>query len=112
MTFIRSYLKRRKQNMKIDNIFSSFQTLLSGVPQGSILGLVLFNIFLNDLLTVPKKSQLYNFADDNIISAVSKSADDLLITLKNESKLAVKWFRENNMFSDNLNSSFKSLFAA
>ena len=83
--------------MKIDNIFSSFQTLLSGIPQGSILGPILFNIFLNDLLTVLKKLQLYNFADDNAISAVSKSTDDLLITLKNESELAVKWFTENNM---------------
>ena len=78
--------------MKIDNIFSSFQTLLSEVPEGSILGTILFNIFFNDLLTVLKKSQLYN-----TISAVSKSLDDLLITLKNESELVVKWFRENNM---------------
>ena len=92
MTFIYSYLKRRKQNSKIDNIFSSFQTLLSEVPEGSILGTILFNIFFNDLLTVLKKSQLYN-----TISAVSKSLDDLLITLKKESELVVKWFRENNM---------------
>ena len=97
MTFIYSYLKRRKQSVKRDNIFSSFQTLLSGLPQRSILGPILFNIFRNNLLTVLKKSQLYNFADDNTISAVSKSTDDLLITLKNESELAVKWFRENNM---------------
>ena len=49
------YLNRRKQNMKIDNIFSSFQTLLSGVPQGSRLGTILFNVFLKNLLTVLKK---------------------------------------------------------
>ena len=97
MTFIYSYLKMRKQNVKIDNIFRSSQTLLSGVRQGSILGAILLNIFLNDLLTVLKTSQLYNFADDNTISAVSKSTDDLLITLKSESELAVKWLRENEM---------------
>ena len=56
-----------------------------------------FNIFLNYLLTLLKKSQLYSFADDNAISAVSKSADDLLTTLKNESEPAVKCFRKNNM---------------
>ena len=46
--------KSQKQNVKIDNIFSSFQTLLSGIPQGSMLGPIFFNIFLNDLLTVLK----------------------------------------------------------
>ena len=51
---------------------------------------MLFNISLNDLLTVPKILQLYIFADNNTISAVPKSTDDLLIILKIESELAVK----------------------
>ena len=96
-TFIYSYLKRRKQNVKIDDVFSSFQTLLSGVPQGSVLGPILFNIFLNDLLNVLTKSNLYNFADDNTISAKANNIEDLLKILQEESELAVKWFRDNNM---------------
>ena len=55
------------------------------------------NIYLNVLLTVLRKPILDNFADDNTISVASKSANDLLITLKNESELAVKGFRENNV---------------
>ena len=96
-TFVYSYLKRRKQNVKIDDICSSFQTLLSGVPQGSVLGPILFNIFLNDLLNVLTKSQLYNFADDNTISAKASKVEDLIKILQSESELAVKWFRDNNM---------------
>ena len=64
--------------------------------QGSILGPISLNIFLN-LLALLRKSQRYNFAYENTISAVSKSTNDLFITLKNESELALKWFWENNM---------------
>ena len=96
-TFIYSYLKCRKQNVKIHDVFSSFQTLLSRVPQGSLLGPILFNIFLNDLLAVLKKSQLYNFAIDNTISVEANSTDDLLKISKEESESTKNWFTENNM---------------
>ena len=66
-TFFNSNLKRRKQNVKIDNVFGSFKIFLSGVPVGSILGPILVNIFLNGLLDNLKNLDLYNFADNNTI---------------------------------------------
>ena len=91
--FLYSYLKRRKQNVKIDNILSTFQSLISGVPKGSILGPILFNIFLNDLLTTLENSEIYNFADDNTISSISKEKQALLTTLEKDSEKDIVWFR-------------------
>ena len=92
-----SYLKKRGKRVRIDGILSSLQVLISGVLQCSILGPILFNIFLNDLLEVLKNSDIYNVADGNTISVASKNRDTWIETLKNESESVVNWFRNNNM---------------
>ena len=97
VTFIYSYLKRKKQKVKINNFLSDFLTFLSWVPQRSILGQILFNIFLNDLLSTLKLSNLFNFVDDNTISTTADNIDHVLLTLKHESELVVKLLRENQM---------------
>ena len=100
LTFFYSYLKRRKQCVKINNFFSSFQVLLSGVPQGSILGPILFNIFINDLYLWIQNSDLANYADDNTISASANSIQDLLKILESESEIAIEWFEGNDMIAN------------
>ena len=97
LVFFYSYLKRRKQNVRINNTRSNFQILLSGVPQGSILGPILFNKFINDLLLWISNSELLNFADDNTISAAENTIEELISTLEKESQAAIDWFVSNKM---------------
>ena len=96
LVFFYSYLFR-KQNVKMNNTYSVFQVLLSGVPQGSILGPILFNIFINYLLLNIENSELHNFADDNTISCSSKTLRDLITNLEIESNKATEWFKVNNI---------------
>ena len=86
LVFFFSYLKRRKRCVNLNDIQSTFQTLLSGVSQGSILGTLLFNIFKNDFIGFLKKSSLYNFTDDNTITAFEKDIT-LLKLFKMKQKL-------------------------
>ena len=92
-----SYLRKRLQRVKLGEFTSSFVEILKGVPQGSILGPVLFNIFLNDLVNIFNRTDLVNYADDNTITAISKRLEDCLTSLKLDGEAAVNWFTENDM---------------
>ena len=63
-----SYLSNRHQRVKNVKNVSSWSTIIKGVPQGSILGSLLFNIFINDIFYFVTKTTLYNYADDNTVS--------------------------------------------
>ena len=74
--------------------------ILLGVPQGSILGPLFFNIFLNDILWFIEKTDICNFADDNAIYSCAKSVNDVIENLQSDLKIALKWFKDNQMLAN------------
>ena len=99
LVFFYSYLKRRKENFRINNTHSMFQFLHSGVPQGSILQPILFSTFINGLLLLISSSELLNSADDNTISAAENTSEELMSTLEKESQVVIDWFASNKMIN-------------
>ena len=91
-----SYLSNRKQQIKIGNIVSTWANIQKGVPQGSILGPLLFNVFINDIFYFIKHCDLYNYADDNTLSFHSPF-DEVVNVLQQESNILINWFHFNCM---------------
>ena len=84
LKMIYSYLTSRKQRVKINSTYSSWLDVKSGVPQGTVLGPLLFNIFVNDIVYAINASEICNFADDNTIHALSHNAESMIAKLETD----------------------------
>ena len=73
ISYISSYLKSRKQYVSVNNIKSTFEEIISGAPQGSIVGPILFKMFLNDFFYFILVASAHNFADGNPLSSFANS---------------------------------------
>ena len=79
-----SYLTNRLQHCKINNSFSEWGKAINGVPKGSILGHLLFNIFLNDIFLSLQKCDRANYADDGTLDTSDRSISNIMNSLSHD----------------------------
>ena len=90
-----SYLKNRKQRVQINNNFSATKSVIAGVPQGSIDGPLLFNLFINNLVLFLTETMLSNYADDNKLFSIGRDFNKVKDTLAKDFGIVTNWFYEN-----------------
>ena len=67
------------------------------MPQGSVVGLILFNCFFNNFYYFTKNANVNNFADDNLLITFAQNVRTLITVLESGSKIATEWFETNKM---------------
>ena len=98
INYVKSYLTNRKQRTKFNNCISEEETVKSGIPQGSILGPILFVCFTNDLATeFNQDCKVISYADDTQLIVNAKSSEALKTKIEQAIKTAQEWYNNNSM---------------
>ena len=106
LRLIHSYLNKRQQRVRIDNEFSTWSDIKDGVPQGSILGPLFFNIDICDLFYIMQKWPIVNYADDTTLYIGGKNIQDVITLLENCALVLFKWFENNSIKANSGKSHF------
>ena len=97
LKLINNYITGRTQRVRVNSKYSSWKDIIFGVPQGSILGPLLFNIYLNDLFMFCGNSNLANYADDNSPYSCNKTIEQVISQLERDSVFLLNWVSQNGL---------------
>ena len=97
LRLIHNHLSNRKQRVKINSVYSIWKDISHGVPQGSILEPLLFNIHLCDLFYFLENTDIASYADDNTLYSAQKNRETFIDTIETSSQVLFDWFSDNFM---------------
>ena len=84
----------------MDSAYRLYRNIKYGIPQGSIIGPLLFNIFLHGIFFFVNDTEITNYADDNTPYAIEDNTEKLIQTLEKETNILLSWFKNNEMKSN------------
>lgn len=97
LNWFKSYLLGRRQKTKVNNLLSDATNVNFGVPQGSLLGVLLFLIYINDMEKKVVHSKLMLFADDALLFVSDVSVDEGIDKINSDLKELQNWFQMNKL---------------
>jgi len=97
LAWFSNYLSNRKQCVNVNGNSSEFLNITTGVPQGSILGPLLFIIYVNDLYRCTDNFTFTLYADDTNILCIGKHPDQVIATVNHEMPKVINWFKSNRL---------------
>jgi hypothetical protein len=97
LNWIQSYLSNREQCVQFNGAISEYKNIVCGVPQGSVLGPLLFLLYMNDIPKVCKHLSLILFADDTNAFCSHKDIEILYKNVNNEMAKLIDWFKVNKL---------------
>ena len=96
--YLKDYFSHRKLKIKVNKTFSNWTNIIHGVPQGSILGPLIFNVFLCNLFLFKRNIDLVSYADDNTSFAMGRSSElEVINEIKSLAENLALWIRNNCM---------------
>ena len=98
LSWFTDYLFNREQIVKVEDILSEPCKITHGVPQGSILGPLLFSLLINDLSTTLSRCKLILYADDTVLYFADRDPIIIQNTLNYDANKISSWFLQNNLF--------------
>lgn len=97
LKFFHSYLSSRKQRVLINGFLSDVKEITCGVPQGSVIGPILFSLYINDLPKALSSSQIIMYADDAALVVSGTCLQEIQTRITSELKNLSSWFFENRL---------------